>query len=100
MEFFGGALRPDFRSKQAQTHLHQPVVQVAEHDIVAARGKRVVEHDGANFQVCGCAKPSAHNAQLPVKAGRWNAPGLPAGRKRGWPARAKPGVDDVLNIGR
>ncbi len=49
IKFFGDALRPDFGAEQPQTHLHQPVVQVAEYYIVASSGDRVIENDGPNF---------------------------------------------------
>ena len=49
VELLGESVRPDFGAEQAKTHLDQPMVQVTEHDIVAACGKRVIEDDGANL---------------------------------------------------
>ena len=43
--------RPNFRTQNPQTHLHEAVIQVREHDIVTTFGDVVVKRDRAAF-VC------------------------------------------------
>ena len=94
------ALRPDFGSQQPQTHLHEAVVEVTQHDVVATCGsKRLVKDDRADLPVCGWARPSAQNAQLPGERGHMErAQRVPpdAGRLAG---EGEPCFDDVLDIG-
>src|SRR5262249_39751421 len=37
--------RPDFGSQQAQAHLHQPVIEMREDNIIPANGERCIEND-------------------------------------------------------
>ena len=50
VQFLHVVLRPDFGAQQAQAHLHQAMVQVDEHDVVAATGDGVVESDSVPWK--------------------------------------------------
>ena len=54
--------RPDLRAQQAQAHLDEPVVEVGEHDVVAAVGDGVVEGDRAGSHRCADGRAPRRSA--------------------------------------
>ena len=62
--------RPHFRAQNPQTHLHEPMIQVREHDIIAALGDVVVERNrAALMRVRMIQTGSIKNEEQGVKGG-------------------------------
>ena len=79
MQLLHVVLRPDLRAQQAQTHLHQAMVQMDEHDVVTATGDGVIECDGPYplgvrvAQPLQASRPGAGQRGHPKDAARWCA---------------------------
>jgi len=100
MKLLGLPLRPDFGSQQPQTHLHQPVVEVTQHDVVAPCGDRMIKYDrtyrpgvgmGETFRAQG---PTARQCRHMERAGPACWTELRLSRED------EPCFNDVLDIGR
>jgi hypothetical protein len=83
---------PDLGAKQAETALHEAVVQVGEHDVVAAGGDFRVERDGPLQAGVRMDEAGRHGCQDgSANRGTAKACGMPSsavGMRRGWRARS------------
>ena len=97
------AQRPDFRAQQPQAHLHQPMIEMGKHDIIAARGQGGVEDDRSDVpgvrmgKALGALRPASGEAgrrktgqvlRTPVGSGQM--PSTSTGISAGCSANSRP----------